>query len=142
MKFIQENALAIEFIDSNIWLYAIADGQDAHKEGIARKITKSKQIAISVQVINEVCLNLIKKYKFDETEIQKLVRSFFGKHRVIEIDKDVLLRASNLRGKYHFSYWDSLIVAAALVANATILYSEDTHNGLLVENKLRIINPF
>jgi predicted nucleic acid-binding protein len=44
--------------------------------------------------------------------------------------------------KYSLSFWDSLIVASALAANAEILYSEDMQNGLLIENKLRIINPF
>lgn len=142
MKSIPASGSAIEFIDSNVWLYGLATGQDARKEQIARKLIKPKQIAVSIQVINEVCLNLRKKHSFDEPEIQKLIRSFYRKHRVVEIDKSVLLTASQLRVKYSFSYWDSLIAAAALAANATILYSEDMHDGLLIENKLRIVNPF
>ena len=35
-----------------------------------------------------------------------------------------------------------MIVAAALLAGADILYSEDMHDGLLVEDRLRIRNPF
>jgi len=53
-----------------------------------------------------------------------------------------LLLASDLRARYPFSFWDGLIVASALAANAEILYSEDMQNGLLVENKLKIVNPF
>jgi len=43
--------------------------------------------------------------------------------------------------RYGFSFWDGLIVASAIGANATLLYSEDMQDGLLVEQQLRIINP-
>jgi len=47
-----------------------------------------------------------------------------------------------LRDKYKLSFWDSIIVASALQGGAVRLYSEDMQNGLVVENKLTIINPF
>jgi predicted nucleic acid-binding protein len=53
-----------------------------------------------------------------------------------------LLQASQLRDRHSFSYWDSLIVASALAEGATVVYSEDMHSGLTVENQLQIINPF
>ena len=71
--------MAIEFADSNVWLYALVAGKDAGKEQIAKNLIASKRLLASVQVINEVCVNLIKKYKFNETEIEKLIRSFYGK---------------------------------------------------------------
>jgi predicted nucleic acid-binding protein len=51
------------------------------------------------------------------------------------------LQAQQLRENYCFSFWDSLIVAAALKANCETLYSEDMQDGLLVNKTLRIINP-
>jgi predicted nucleic acid-binding protein len=50
--------------------------------------------------------------------------------------------ASHLREQYSFSYWDSLIVAAALQAKATTLYTEDMQAGLVIDQRLTIINPF
>jgi predicted nucleic acid-binding protein len=47
-----------------------------------------------------------------------------------------------LAERYGFSIYDAMIVASALVAGCTTLWSEDMQNGLLVENKLRIVNPF
>lgn len=38
--------------------------------------------------------------------------------------------------------YDSLIIATALEASCTTLYSEDMQHGQLIENKLLIINPF
>jgi len=40
------------------------------------------------------------------------------------------------------SFWDSLIVAAALLGEATILYSEDMQTGLAIHDQLTIVNPF
>jgi predicted nucleic acid-binding protein len=47
-----------------------------------------------------------------------------------------------LREQYAFSFWDSLIVSSALHAEAAVLYSEDMQDGLVVEKRVRIINPF
>ena len=42
----------------------------------------------------------------------------------------------------HFSYWDSLIIAAALEAGCTTLYSEDLQHKQVIEGVLTILNPF
>jgi len=138
MKFMTEPS----FADSNIWLYAFIVGQDARKEKVAANLNRTKQVAVSTQVINEVCVNVIRKQKLNETEVKKLIRSFYGKYQVVNLDKDILLKASDLRARYPFSFWDGLIVASALSANTEILYSEDMQNDLQVENKLKIVNPF
>ncbi|MFO7860685.1 MAG: PIN domain-containing protein, partial [Desulfosalsimonas sp.] len=44
--------------------------------------------------------------------------------------------------RYGLSVYDSMIVSAALIGNCEILYSEDMHDGLIIEGKLRIQNPF
>lgn len=51
------------------------------------------------------------------------------------------MSASKLRQNHRFSYWDSLIVASALKAQAEIIYSEDMQHGLVVDKILTIINP-
>jgi predicted nucleic acid-binding protein len=44
--------------------------------------------------------------------------------------------------QYNLSVYDSMIVAAALVGKCNILYSEDMQDGLLIDQRLRIHNPF
>jgi predicted nucleic acid-binding protein len=61
---------------------------------------------------------------------------------VVEFNLKILESASNLRTQYSFSFWDSLIVASALAAEANILYSEDMQDGLIISNQLTLINPF
>lgn len=61
--------------------------------------------------------------------------------RVAPESVGVFLRASDLRKQQAFSYWDSLIVGAALEAGCAMLYSEDMQHGQSVEGQLSIINP-
>lgn len=134
------------FIDTNIWLYAFVvneNNREQERKGqIARELIRKSTPVISTQVINEVCVNLLKQAKFSEEEISRLIRAFYDKYPVVGMRKDIMLSASYLRGRYSLSYWDSLIVAAGLRAGVNILYSEDMQDGLIVEGRLEIRNPF
>jgi predicted nucleic acid-binding protein len=61
---------------------------------------------------------------------------------MIDFTIEILTKASYLRGRYNFSFWDSLIVGSAIKSGCKRLYSEDMQDGLIVENELKIINPF
>lgn len=131
------------FIDTNIWLYAFFQTESGtSKQKIARSLVDRKNVVVSTQVINEVCVNLIKKALMGEAEIQQLVQDFYARCQVIEFNCQILMNASRLRQGYNLSFWDSLIVACALEAGVEMLYSEDMHNGLIVSERLRIVNPF
>ncbi len=132
-----------QFADTNVWFYAFTEQNKELKRKAEDLIERHKKsICLSTQVVNELCTNLIRKASFDEAGIKQLISRLYFDYEVIELNEGILLSASDLRARYPFSFWDSLIVAAALEANAEILYSEDMQNGLSVENKLRIINPF
>ena len=133
------------FIDSNLWLYSLvpdptqADDQRKREQAIA--LINPITPIVSTQVINEVCSVLQRKAKFQESQIRQLVQAFSDRCVIVELTSDTLINASDLRLRYGFSFWDGLIVASAIGADATILYSEDMQDGLLVEQQLRIINP-
>jgi len=50
--------------------------------------------------------------------------------------------AHSLVNKYDLQIFDGIIAAAALEADCDILYSEDMHNGQVIEKTLKIKNPF
>ena len=129
------------FIDTNIWLYAFIPSQDSNKSAKAKAVIQQSDIAISSQVINEVCVNLIKKAQFDEPGLRQLINSFYNRYNVGLIDTDTLLKSSELREKLQLSFWDSLIVSSALLGGAEILYTEDMSDGMVIEGSLTIINP-
>ena len=102
----------------------------------------AKKPAISNQVISEY-LNVLKR-------LTKKPKSILIEHclltvegcEIISINYGLIEKAKDLINKYDFQLFDSLIVASALQSNCNILYSEDLHHNLLVDNHLRIINPF
>ena len=125
------------FVDSNIFLYAFTEA----KHEIASKIIL-EDINISTQVINEVSSNMIRKFKFSNSEVKEFVESCYGRYNIINFSKELFSLASEIRENYNISYYDSMIVSAGLKANTTILYSEDMQDNLVVYNSLTIINPF
>lgn len=135
------------FIDSNIWLYRLMvelnpDEDEIRKHNLAVNLTNAENLIISTQVVNEVCSVLSRKAAFNESQIQQIIQEFYDSCVVVELSFDILMSASALRLQYSFSFWDGFIIASALAANADILYSEDMHDGLVVANRLEIVNPF
>ncbi|NJM72733.1 MAG: PIN domain-containing protein [Scytonema sp. RU_4_4] len=130
------------FLDSNIWIYALANNQDVRKHDIACQLVDAEGVVISTQVVNEVCLNLLKKSSFTEQQVRELIESFYEGCRIVTFNQEVFISASEVRARYNFSFWDSLIIACALSAEASILSSEDMHDGLVINSQLEIRNPF
>jgi predicted nucleic acid-binding protein len=134
------------FVDSNIWLYRFilnpSDPSAIQKQQIATSITSQENILVSTQVINEVCANLIRKASFDNSQIQNLIEEFAEGCEILPVSIETLQYAAKLRDRYLLSFWDSLIVASAVLGEASILYSEDMQSGLIIDNTLQIVNPF
>jgi predicted nucleic acid-binding protein len=131
----------IAFIDTNIWLYALLDTGETEKSSRAKELLTQTDPILSLQVINEICVNRIKKAGFTEEQISQLIEPIYEKYPVVEMDENILLVASQLRQEYALSFWDSMVAACALAADAEILYSEDMQNGLVVRETLKIKNP-
>ena len=133
---------ATYFIDTNVWLYSFIQSQDVAKTESAKGIIKQCSIVISTQVVNEICVNLIRKVGFSEEKIRDLVESLYSKYAVFELSQDVLLKASEIRGNHNFSFWDSIVVASAYECEADYLLSEDMQDGFKLQDRLIIVNPF
>ncbi len=131
------------FVDSNIWLYAFIrkPDEDCRHEQARELVRRCRDIAVSEQGIAEVSSNLLKKGGFSEERLSPIVEAFYRRYRVFAPALETHLAAGRLRGRYHLSYWDSLIVAAALQTDSRVLYSEDMQSGLVIDGSLRIIKP-
>lgn len=133
------------FIDSNIWIYAATQSEDNPpdpRHETARQLISQVQPCLSIQVINEVAVNLIRKFKVSEAEVRELIRSYFQRYVVFPLNATTLTQASILREEYRLSFWDSLIIASALQQDCNTIYSEDMQNRLVIQERLTIINPF
>lgn len=130
------------FIDTNIWLYAFIEGEDAEKTRKAKQVIAAHEVTLGTQVINEVCVNLLRDADFTEERLRELIADMYNTYHVVELNRPAQVKASELRERYHLSFWDSTIVANALLSDVPLLYSEDMHNGLVIEDKMTIYNPF
>jgi predicted nucleic acid-binding protein len=132
----------MDFVDSNVWLYALVRGADPAKRKAAATTVSHGPCVVSTQVINGVCVNLIRKAAFDDAKIERLIRAFYRRCVVIPVEEATMLAACRLRGSFSLSFWDSLVVATALAAGCSRLYSEDLCSGQVIEGSLTIVNPF
>jgi len=66
----------------------------------------------------------------------------FSECTIVPVSINTLLSASALIKKYKFQLFDAIIVASAIENHCKILYSEDMHDGLVVDKSLTILNPF
>jgi predicted nucleic acid-binding protein len=127
------------FIDTTVLLYLLSPHEG--KADRAEEVLGARG-TISVQVLNEFTNIARRKLSMPWAEIGDLlalVRSFCEtKPLTLETHERGLLVAE----RYGLSLYDSMIVAAALVAGCETLYSEDMQHGLLVEKQLRVCNPF
>lgn len=130
------------FCDTNIWLYSLIKSDEAKYQVATDLIIEEEEIVSSVQVVNEISVNLIRKAGKDHIYIQTFLTDFMASYPVLSQEKEDILTAAGLRLDYHLSYWDSLIVAAALRGDCRTLYSEDMQHNLQIRGCLRITNPF
>lgn len=129
------------FIDSNILVYTFFSNDAPFKSAIGKKLLL-KYALISPQVIFE-CINVArKKLKLPPSIYLQIVRSIIDTCEVVEENALVVETAINLLEKYSLQPFDAKIVATALHHDCNILYSEDMQHDLLIDNKLKIINPF
>ena len=129
------------FLDSNVWLYALAGGGDPRKQPRANALLAGSRPAGSTQVVHEVTNNLLKKYGWTEPRVRAVIGAFYRDCQIVQHDQALQLDASDLRERYGFSPYDGLIVAA-LRSGVSILYSEDMHPGLVVRGSLTVVDPF
>ena len=129
------------FLDSNLWVYLYSDRD---KGNIVRNIIEDYfiDIVLSAQVLGEFFNVLIRKIMRTKKEAREIISDLAMNFEVIEIDKSLVLEAMEISIRYKYSYWDSLIVVAALRTGCSILYTEDLHDGQIINGRLKIVNPF
>lgn len=129
------------FLDSNIIIYTYS-ATELNKQQISRDIISNADSFISTQVLQEVSNILMRKLKLNY-EVAIAAIKECRQNSQLHINTDItIIQACEIVDRYGFSFYDSLIISAALECNCNLLYSEDLQNGQLVLGKLTIINPF
>jgi predicted nucleic acid-binding protein len=133
------------FVDTNILLYA--EDRDAKaKHERARELVLSlwddQNGVISIQVLQEFYINATRKLKKPLTNVRALeIVEEYLTWTVVENTNALLTSAIRLQTKAQLSFWDAMVVQAAIDARCERLYSEDLNHGQRF-GSLRIVNPF
>ncbi len=127
------------FLDSNILLYAI--GSEADKADRADALVRAGGV-ISVQVLNEIANVCFRKRGFSPDRVAVLLGLFKGLLQVVPVTLETHDLALKIVLRHRIGVWDANVVAAALLAGCDTLWSEDMHNGLLIQKQLTVRNPF
>ena len=127
------------FIDSNVIIYAYSNSEK-EKQQVARKIVEENYTVISTQVLQEISNTLGRKYLLDFLSIKETLQECI--HSCDEVhtnQQQTIFKACDIAQRYQFSFYDSLIISAALERNCDLLYSEDLQpnqviNGVLLSD--------
>ena len=127
------------FIDSNVMIYAYFK-QDEKKQRVSKQLIAQNAV-ISTQVLQEMTNTLHRKMKVDYSIVRSILQECLQNCDINTNTSDTVFLAIDIAKRYGFSFYDSLIIAAALESKCTTLYSEDMHDNQRIEN-LTIKNPF
>jgi predicted nucleic acid-binding protein len=128
------------FVDTNVLVYSIAN--DRQKRTIAERVLLDNEIVVSPQVINEFVSVTLRKRILPKEQVISYATKFMEVFEVTAMTQQTIIAALDVMTRYQFSYWDSLIVAAALESRCPYLYTEDLQDGQEIEGFLTINNPF
>lgn len=128
------------FFDTNVFVYALV--QDDPRSDEAQKLI-AEGGTVSVQVLIEFAAVVRRKTKMPWDEVR------FAIENIKALCPNPLLVTLDTHGEalaiaegYGYKIYDALIVASALEARCTILYSEDMQDGQVIDKSLTIRNPF
>lgn len=133
------------FVDTNVLVYSHdVDAERKHQiaQNILLELWKNRNGVLSVKVLQEFYVTMTRKvlHPIPPNRVRNIIRDYFSWH--IEInDFNSILIASRIGEDYKISFWDALIVAAALKAKADKILTEDLKAGQIIEG-MPIENPF
>lgn len=133
------------FVDTNVLMYAhdsAAGEKHQRAKVLVEELWETRAGVVSTQVLQELAVNLRRKAKkpLDAKATRDVVSDYLT-WQVVVNGGDSILEALDLEAKYQISFWDALIVQAAHVSGAEVLYSEDLSDGQAY-GAVRVINPF
>ena len=132
------------FVDTNILVYAhdlSAGDRHAKASAIIESLWEAETGVISTKVLQEFYVTITRKIKnpLKPTEAREIIRNYLAWPVQIN-DSETTIRASEIEEKNRLSFWDALIVAAALRLQVKKIITEDLNHGQIVEGVL-IENP-
>ena len=131
------------FLDTNVLIYAAAGRiDDPRRHNAALDLIRTERFGLSGQVLAE--FYAVSTRKFADTlraaELDEWIE-MLSQYPLVSIDAHIVRYGVALSRRFHLSYWDAALIAAAERLDAPILYTEDLNHGQLY-GSVRVVNPF
>jgi len=128
------------FLDTNVLIYAVT--QSDARAARAEELLIAGGV-VSVQILNEFTAVARRKLQMPWAEVTEAVEAFLVLcPSPIPVSLEIHEAARAIAEKMRCNIYDALVVAAALEAGCTTLYSEDFQDGQVIEGQLTVRNPF
>ena len=132
------------FVDTNVFVYAYTVKEPEKREtasGLLKERLAGTSIFISTQILSEF-YSAMSKNKVAHKEILRYISEIIRCANIASVSLSTVESCLTLKERYEYSYWDSLLLAAALDCGCNILYSEDMQHSQVIDKRLTIVNPF
>ena len=134
------------FLDTNVLVYTFDDRESDKKARALELVTEaltSRCGVISFQVVQEFLNVATRKFAnpLKESDALVYIDQVLGPLCEVLPTLDLYRATIGLAGRWQYSFYDSLILAAAIQSGCSLLYSEDLQHGQVVEGT-RLVNPF
>jgi predicted nucleic acid-binding protein len=133
----------LTFVDTNVLIYAEDGGDPARRDVAVRvlgELWESGLGVVSTQVLQEFYNVGTRKLRMPP-KVARTIVAGYAEWPVVETTVQLIVSASVLHERHRFSFWDAMVVEAALLSGATTLLSEDLQDGREI-GALTIRNPF
>lgn len=130
---------AESFFDTSVLLYLLS-GESNKADRVEELLERSG--VISVQVLNEFTAIATRKLGLSFAEVREVldtIRVLCDTHSLTTEHHD---KGIEIAARYRFSFYDSVIIASALLAGCKTVYSEDLQHRQIIDKRLTVINPF
>lgn len=132
------------FVDTNVLVYAVDDAEPT-KRSIAQRVLASREygeFVLSAQVLGEFYVTVTRRLPEPVAEADAArALDRFGRGPMIAIDTNLVKSAVQISRSSQISYWDGLVVAAAIRGRCQRLLTEDLNHGQEIRS-VRVENPF
>ena len=132
------------FLDSDVLVYlfdSTAPAKRQRAESLIAECLAVSSACISHQVVQETLNVMIRKLNASQQQVGHFLSNVLMPLWKINPTQAQYVAALSIRARFQFSFYDSLVVAAALEANCATRFSEDLQHGQRID-QLTLINPF
>jgi predicted nucleic acid-binding protein len=129
------------FLDTNVLVYLYSVDEAAKRQQACSAIDEYDCI-ISVQTLNEFSNVCLRKLHMPAHAIGNAIDEIASACKVLPVDIGMVKNALSMSSRYGYSYFDCLMLAAAIACDCRYFLTEDMQNGQKINETLTIVNIF